>query len=139
MIVPILPDEGVTTSSSTTDAKEWAMIELNGELIMPKDLPNAENDENQTSTSVLGDDRVELGAIRFTEEGKPMMTVGSHELKGSIVNLKEPFAVMKKKRKRSSKSDNGDDENNSSLVEYRVMGIVKKKFLFDQYPKSIMR
>ena len=44
------------------------MIELNGELIMPKDLPNAENDENQTSTSVLGDDRVELGAIRFTEE-----------------------------------------------------------------------
>lgn len=51
-----------------------------------------------------------------------MMIVGSHELKGTIVDLKQPFAVLKK---------------NES--QYDVIGMVTKKLLFDQYPKSIMR
>lgn len=56
------------------------------------------------------------------------MVLGSHELKGSIVSLKEPFAVMKKRKR--------DDED---AVDYQVVGLITKKLLFDRYPKSIMR
>jgi len=54
------------------------------------------------------------------------MTVGSHELNGKIEALKQPFAVMKKRKLEET-------------TEYEIVGVVTKKFLFDQYPKSIMR
>jgi hypothetical protein len=54
------------------------------------------------------------------------MIVGSHELKGNVEKLKQPFAVMKK-RKRDETAD------------YEVIGVITSKYLFNQYPKSIMR
>ena len=60
------------------------------------------------------------------EQDKPVMTIGSHELKGKIETLKQPFAVMKKRKLEET-------------TEYEIVGVVTKKFLFDQYPKSIMR
>jgi len=47
-------------------------------------------------------------------------------MKGNVEVLKQPFAIMKK-----HKQDNN--------TEYEVVGVITKKFLFDQYPKSIMR
>ena len=84
------------------------------------------------------------------------MTLGSHELKGKVETLKQPFVVMKKKRKRDESGEGGDGGDSSSKmdidsadqgalatsgesVSYEVAGIVKKKMLFDNYPKSIMR
>ena len=85
------------------------------------------------------------------------MTLGSHELKGRVEDLKQPFVVMKKKkRKRDESGDDGDGGDSFSMmdidspderasaksgesVSYEVAGIVKKKMLFDNYPKSIMR
>ena len=85
------------------------------------------------------------------------MTLGSHELKGKVETLKQPFVVMKKKRKRDESGEGGGDGGDSSSnmdidstdqgalaasgesVSYEVAGIVKKKMLFDNYPKSIMR
>lgn len=54
------------------------------------------------------------------------MIVGSHELKGSAVKLKRPFCVLKKEKVNDSTS-------------YQLKGVVTKKLLFDQYPKTIMR
>jgi hypothetical protein len=55
-----------------------------------------------------------------------MMVLGSHELKGEVVTLKEPFCVMRKRKREDT-------------VDYSVVGVVTKKLLFNQYPKSIMR
>ena len=55
------------------------------------------------------------------------MTVGSHELKGKVVDLKQKFAVLKKTK---------ETEEGTS---YEVVGVVSKKLLFDEYPKCIMR
>ena len=63
------------------------------------------------------------------------MTIASHELKGKVIELKEPFLVLRK-RKRSSEEEN---QFNSDKVEFEITGIIKKKILFDNYPKSIMR
>lgn len=139
-------------NDNNDNAPEWALLELNGELVEPTETPKAENDENHNE--LIGSDRVELGALRFTQEvsiqrhvqifvslfvpmltyfmrvgywqGKPIMVLGSHELKGEVLTLKEPFCVMKKRKR--------DDK-----VDYKVAGVVTKKILFNQYPKSIMR
>ena len=86
------------------------------------------------------------------------MTLGSHELKGRVEDLKQPFVVMKKRKRDddggagggNGGGDGGDgssemdiDSSASALsgaaVSYEVAGVVKKKMMFDNYPKSIMR
>ena len=59
----------------------------------------------------------------------PMMTLGSHQLKGKVEKLKEPFNVMEKVY----------DENQQTLKCYKIIGIVKERLIFNQYPKVIMR
>ena len=52
---------------------------------------------------------------------KPIMIVGSHELTGQVVPLKQAFCVLEKKEG------------------YEIRGIVTQKILFDKYPKTILR
>ena len=95
-------------------------------------------------------------ALRI-QQGTPIMTLGSHELKGKVETLKQPFVVMKKKKRKRDESGEGGDGGDSfskmdidstdegalaksgESVSYEVAGIVTKKMLFDNYPKSIMR
>mmetsp|Transcript_24795 Transcript_24795/g.44855 ORF Transcript_24795/g.44855 Transcript_24795/m.44855 type:complete len:120 (+) Transcript_24795:60-419(+) len=115
----------IQSADSNRETPEWALIELNGELVPPTDVPKEQTDKDDDN--LVESDRMELGSLKFTPEGTPIIIVGSHELKGEVVTLKEPFCVMNKKRKR--------DEN----VEYTVVGVVTKKLLFTNYPKTIMR
>ena len=64
-------------------------------------------------------------------KGTPIMTLGTHEIKGKIEMLKNPFAILKK--------ETGSEAMSTSEVTYAVSGMVKKKLLFNQYPKTIMR
>ena len=50
------------------------------------------------------------------------MIIGSHALQGKLEELKQPYCILQK--------EDG---------EYRVRGVVSKKILFNQYPKTIMR
>jgi hypothetical protein len=65
MIIPI------HTPSSQDDMPEWAMLELNGELLMPQENPGKENPSNgdgngsSNSNSLIPPHHVELGAIEF--------------------------------------------------------------------------
>lgn len=56
------------------------------------------------------------------------MILGSHELKGKVEKLKEPFTIMEKQY-----------DENEKLVSYQVVGLVRQKLLFSSYPKVIMR
>jgi hypothetical protein len=51
------------------------------------------------------------------------MIVGTHELQGVIQELAQPFVCLQK-----------DGEGS-----YAVTGIVNRKILFNQYPKTLMR
>lgn len=135
---------------------EWAMIELNGELIAPSssNLQNdKENPDNAAAESILPKSQVELGSVRFVNDvsskwgpclihsnrcrfshflccwifQQPIMILGTHELQGKVETLKHPFCVLQKE----SSLSNG--------TSYRVNGIVTRKLLFDKYPKVILR
>lgn len=92
------------------------------------------------------------------------MIIGTHQLKGKVEQLQEPFCIMEQER-----FDDGDDDNDenfrddnddekktesteqqdksvseytkstSSKTSYNIVGIIRQKFLFNQYPKTIMR
>ena len=94
------------------------MLELNGELILPP---------NDIENRVDAKDSLELGSLAFQADSTPIMIVGGHELKGSIVKLQNPFAILKKRIQPEGP------------IDYEVVGVVSKKLLFDQYPKSIIR
>mmetsp|Transcript_7206 Transcript_7206/g.12932 ORF Transcript_7206/g.12932 Transcript_7206/m.12932 type:complete len:132 (-) Transcript_7206:68-463(-) len=129
VIVPICPpSSGNNGEEEEYDdtPREWSLLEFNGELVPPIKSP-----EDELSGPMAR--RMELGAIRFTSEGTPIMTVGTHELKGNIEPLKEPFVIMRKRKR----LDVGN--NNSSSTEYEVAGVIRKKMQFIQYPKIIMR
>lgn len=75
------------------------------------------------------------------------MIIGSHELKGNVQILAQPLVLLKKgsktekdpvdNKKRKSKSD--DSSANEDEREYIVAGVVRKKILFNSYPKIIIR
>ena len=73
------------------------------------------------------------------------MIIGNHQLKGTVIKLKAPFAVLRK-RKVSLSTDNNCQEGMSKAkklkshagVELEVAGIVKNKWIFDKYPKVMV-
>ena len=67
-------------------------------------------------------------------------------MKGTSLKLKEPFAVLRKRKAGLITYDSDTNESSGtkklakiSGVKLEVAGIVKKKLMFDSYPKSIMR
>ena len=61
VVIPIHSKEG------DGDIPEWAMLELNGELLLPKDFLPTTNDgkENPATSVVVTEDSLELGSVRF--------------------------------------------------------------------------
>uniref|UniRef100_A0A6U6DE37 Chromosome transmission fidelity protein 8 n=1 Tax=Odontella aurita TaxID=265563 RepID=A0A6U6DE37_9STRA len=136
MIIPI------TAASDGADdtPQEWSLLELNGELIPPSNTVSKrkEPSESQSSGGASGQ-RVELGAVRFVGRDRtPVMTMGSHELKGKVEELKQPFVILRKRKRPENGGDVGGGSGGGE-TSFEVAGIIRKKMLFDQYPKSIMR
>eukprot|EP00533_Pseudo-nitzschia_delicatissima_P011087 CAMPEP_0116101416 /NCGR_PEP_ID=MMETSP0327-20121206/12800_1 /TAXON_ID=44447 /ORGANISM="Pseudo-nitzschia delicatissima, Strain B596" /LENGTH=134 /DNA_ID=CAMNT_0003593379 /DNA_START=110 /DNA_END=514 /DNA_ORIENTATION=- len=107
---------------------EYAMIEVNGNLVPPVEFP-----PEDTCVQVFGKDRtVELGKLyRNGPEKTPMMILGNHQLTGEVVKLKDSFCLMEKKY---------DESVTPKKIEaYQIIGMVTEKFLFKNYPKAIMR
>ena len=151
--------------------QEWAMIEINGELILPPSLSSSTSTSTTSmdsgTTISMFDTRtnVELGSISFDTSHPsssvvvPIMIIGTHELRGTIIELQQPFVCLQKHTKgmprvpndetavpmMESDNDNDMDDRRRNATtpivstEYVIRGIVKYKFIFNQYPKTIMR
>ena len=186
--------ENATSTDHGTGSKqqlqEWAMIEINGELLLPP-LSSVTNSaasthdgmtSSTTTTTVLFDTRnnIELGSISFETTSKeslspqlpkptPIMIIGTHELRGTIIELPQPFLCLQKHVREVPNTttnninhhqdhdndiaidlignnddnhiDNQTDTTTTTVTttEYFIRGIVKYKFIFNQYPKTIMR
>ena len=68
----------------------------------------------------------------LSDQQTPVMIIGTHELRGKVEDLAQPFCVLQK-----ASSNNADDDDDSK--EYRITGLVNRKIVFNRYPKTIMR
>lgn len=66
MIIPInFSDE----TKDVSNPPEWAMLELNGELVASSAVaPTTSQTNDENSNALFGSDRIELGSLRFTSE-----------------------------------------------------------------------
>eukprot|EP00956_Cyclotella_meneghiniana_P007246 scaffold9890_cov21-Cyclotella_meneghiniana.AAC.1 len=123
MIIPIRPPSDTTLQNQcggkSIQDVEWVMIELNGELLKPSLLENDDNDDNETKQHNTLDRRhFELGSVKFDSNGAPTIIIGHHQLKGTTVNLKEPFAVL---RKRKFQPEEGEGTKNNDTYESKLL------------------
>ena len=69
----------------------------------------------------------------LSDQQTPVMIIGTHELRGKVEDLAQPFCVLQK----AYNNKNADDDDDSK--EYRITGLVNRKIVFNRYPKTIMR
>jgi Ctf8 len=161
VLIPIKLPQSNKNDSNENDTNnqhtinEWAMIEINGELFVP---PSATTNKTTNNTTTIFDitNRIELGSISFIDSNDhtskiPIMILGTHELRGTIVELVQPFLCLQKQHHQSSLAssvvhDNFNTGNHNNNIEttttttsFDIMGVVKYKLVFNQYPKTIMR
>mmetsp|Transcript_1375 Transcript_1375/g.1810 ORF Transcript_1375/g.1810 Transcript_1375/m.1810 type:complete len:125 (+) Transcript_1375:41-415(+) len=105
--------EGVTVNG----IPEWNAIELQGQLVV----------ESLDEGSASMDGQL-LGGIKFKQDGTPVLEIGYHSLQGTVVKVKKPFAVIE--RVKSTPETQG--------AEFKVVGIVRKKYMFCTRPKPIV-
>jgi Ctf8 len=140
LFIPIRCGKRKLNDGGDEPIPEYALIEINGELLLPTSgsspskNENRDPDESARNEPPLVDvaSELELGAVDFVND-KPIMILGSHELKGTIEDLKQPFCVLKKEH------DSSADDGNKTNSQYTIQGVITKKILFNQYPKIIMR
>jgi chromosome transmission fidelity protein 8 len=105
MIIPILSGE----STQEGQLPEWAMVELQGEIVRKDGDPNAGG--------------YDLGSFSVSKTGNIQLTIGYHQLEGVEQKLKKPYAIIQK------------SEDNSSYI---VVGYITKKYLFKQRPRALI-
>jgi Ctf8 len=196
-VAPVLIPIRVPNANDEYDAKqqqqqqqyhqlnEWAMIEINGELILPSSVissssssSSAADDDNDEGTKISATtlfdthNRIELGSITFEGNdtssssnrnsnsnsnststlGTPILIIGTHELRGTIQELTQPFLCLQKctsiqstdaSASQASSSEStiitNVDTTTNMNTEYHIQGIIKYKLIFNQYPKTILR
>jgi hypothetical protein len=115
----------IPIQTSQTTIPEWAMLELNGDLLLPHELPN-------------DDEHWELGSLQFptnhnnsnNNSNTPVLICGTHEFQGKVETLKQPFVVLQQEKDK----DNDDDDDEGMIVQ----GVITHKLLFNRYPKTIL-
>ena len=154
-------DNSNNNSNNALPLPEWALLELNGEIIPPAaDITT--NTEDQQQLIELGCiDIMDMNTTNDINKNNIKMIISSHELSGKIEDLKEPFVVLEKKNMMNNNRRGDDDDDNDNIVtkkakvdvidisnskengecnvEYEAVGIVTKRIMFDEYPKTIMR
>ena len=96
------------------------------------DTENAQaqgNDASSVHATRVDRGGVTLGMFSYDTRGRPVLEIGNHRLEGKAVDLKTPFAVLKK-RKRMCDSP-------SPQTAYDVVGVVRTRILFNTRPKPI--
>ncbi|CAL1532764.1 unnamed protein product [Lymnaea stagnalis] len=112
--------------------KEWAIIELQGDLETRHPVP--------LSSKFIGD-------LHFTHKDSPVLIIGHHILHGKVLTLEKPLAVLTKSldhAKHVADDMAGEDPEVLPAADsevkalYEVQAIIRKKILFKTRPKPII-
>ncbi|KAI9916598.1 hypothetical protein PsorP6_017007 [Peronosclerospora sorghi] len=100
-------------------ASEWSLLEFQGDLI--------------TSTGVNLSDLqgVDVGTLRFGEDGDLTLRIGNHILLGKVTKLPQPFAILQKQ-------DPDDNDRSSTSTAYEIVGVARTRVIFASRPKPVL-
>ncbi|KAH9494628.1 Chromosome transmission fidelity protein 8 [Bulinus truncatus] len=120
-IVVEIPNDG-------GECKEWAIVELQGDLETRHPVP--------LNNNFIGD-------LHFTHKDAPVLIIGHHILQGKVISLEKPLAVIAKcsgAKENSAVPEDGEMGHSQSpnSSSYHVQAIIKRKILFKTRPKPII-
>jgi len=131
MIAPHLSILTIRGRESNEEIPEWTAVELQGTLKQRDDV-----------SAVAGR---EIGIMDISQDRKTaILKIGNHQLKGSLVKLSKPCAVTRKRvvedgpvldAEGDVDVENETQGNQSS--EYKVVAVVRYKYIFKTRPKPI--
>ncbi|KAI8101823.1 hypothetical protein M9434_006888 [Picochlorum sp. BPE23] len=110
MIIPVHPH------GNENETPEWAMVELQGEIVRKDGDPNTGG--------------YDVGSFSRSKTGGLVLTIGYHQLEGAEEKLKKPFAIIQK--------NTSEDMAQEQARSYQVIGFVTKKYLFKQRPRALI-
>ena len=64
--------------------------------------------------------------------------IGNHELEGKETDLPKPIAILSKNVSKAHLNEE-DIKNGESNVSLNVVGVIRKKYIFKNRPKSIVK
>mmetsp|Transcript_23527 Transcript_23527/g.51418 ORF Transcript_23527/g.51418 Transcript_23527/m.51418 type:complete len:140 (-) Transcript_23527:2-421(-) len=111
------------------ECNEWAILEFQGEI--------------ELQSPDLSLNNLEVGTLCQLTPKNIKVTVGYHEIEGSLIALKKPVALL---RSRFATSDEeatpmqtSDDNDEAKVCEgFDIIGIVRKKYMFKHRPKALI-
>jgi chromosome transmission fidelity protein 8 len=73
-------------------------------------------------------------------QGSVLLTIGYHQLEGQTVVLKKPLAVLSKTKALDDAEMEGIGNigGEESSITYKVVGVVKEKYLFKARPRPLI-
>jgi hypothetical protein len=101
---------------------EWCIIEVQGSV----DPRKGEVLDGQT----LGEFSV--------RDGKAFLIIGTHELEGKETDLPKPIAVLSRHVSKVHLSEE-EVKNGESNVSMNVVGVIRKKYIFKNRPKPMVK
>jgi hypothetical protein len=134
MLIPIRPADGASPPV-------WAMIELQGEIERNGEIVENAGFDVGTLTTSSAVSRCPAPAparpppappspsLLFPPQGTLFLTIGYHQLEGKVQTLKKPLAVL------SKVGGSSGDGGSGGATEYKVVGVVREKYLFKARPK----
>lgn len=102
--------------------------------------------ELQGSVNRLDSSEQKLGRLEQTEDGRIYLIVGYQKLEGKVVELKKPFAVLRRIQSRNVQNgqrgdeemhDTGASQAPSGPIEMKVVDICRKKIYFGTRPEPL--
>ncbi|KAI8790104.1 chromosome transmission fidelity protein 8 isoform X3 [Biomphalaria glabrata] len=91
-IIVQIPTEG-------KECKEWAIVELQGDLETRHPVPLNHNF---------------IGDLHFTHQDAPVLIIGHHILQGKVISLEKPLAVLTKSSEANDRIISAEDTSSLS-------------------------
>eukprot|EP00741_Cyanophora_paradoxa_P006099 tig00000983_g5914.t1 len=132
--MPLIP----VRCPGSQDPMEWGGIELQGEL---------ECEEG------VNPDGLKFCTMAMEGKGTPVLYFGNHKIEGREVELKKPLAILHKRRRECAEGEDaspapdaplreaegraGEAARGAGDVEYEVVGVLRRKYIFKTRPKPL--
>jgi hypothetical protein len=107
------PCRQMLIKTSMDGLKEWTMMELQG-ILEARDV-------------TISVDSLPLGDLAKKGEKGVTLTIGNQRMDGKLVDLKQPFTIMKRKETEAISNQKGES---NIVAEFEIAGIIRRKLVF---------